>query len=705
MALLRANGRDPRQDLIDFADYFNTPLAPQYQKQVTPVDRSPAQKQDESSQPPAQAQQSALKGDSEKSQGGSEKRERGASMNADDFTSSDLSALDSEETLKMLLLNDNIDPTVFGQGKAKTLKALLKEIQEGSSFLERNSGTGKIQRVVEPVFIQLRYKNLVLVEAVQTLEDGRERPRNMLLAEKKDKEDGGVGMTAVRGVYEELGIPLKDLELEKVIKFRDDLYCFEVEKLDSASYPGLPCIYRTHYTQLDILDEGLPIFKKFNLPQGEDFVTYEESALGTKKHQWKWMDVEEAQKKKVKKFPPDMEAESRQTSDTMMPENEEALRTFLEASKVDCNQWGTGKAKTVLSLFKEIQEGSSTLEMNQSTGNVQRVVEPVFIKLKYKNMVLVETEQEMADGRKRTRNMVIAEKKEPRDLNVYATSIRGLYEELGIPIETLKTKGALRFREDVYCCRTEYMDSSSYPGLACVYRTHYSQLDILDEGVFMFETMGLPNGDAFETLEKGKKHWWDWYDVEAAAERKIKGYLEAQGKTGIVVKVPLPESADELTNILKDDGIDLRSWGVGKAKTVRGLFLEVTSGNCKLERSPKTARLVRVVEPAYIAFKWRGEELVQVDEDLEQDETFKQRKRSMGRLFAADDDIVFGAGLRRNSVDAPSNAPGKVTFREDLSCFEVENYESVCYPGLQVVYRTKYVQLKQSSTETEQDRE
>ena len=127
-------------------------------------------------------------------------------------------------------------------------------------------------------------------------------------------------------------------------------------------------------------------------------------------------------------------------------------------------------------------------------------MEPVFIKLKWKTMVLVETEQEMEDGRRRTRNMVIAEKKEPRDENVFATSIRGLYEELGVSLEILRTKGALKFREDMYCCRTEYMDSSSYPGSA----QHRYLHDVTSSAENKAETNGTnemttTNGDYDET--------------------------------------------------------------------------------------------------------------------------------------------------------------------------------------------------------------
>lgn len=687
---------DPANDLIEFASYFNTPLTPRGKQAAEAVEQQYAS--------PPQTKMLLTPVPHGDTLGNMPKMNlKAPKANADRFTSNDLGSILNEESLKLTLEQDGIDSSVFGTGKAKTIKALLKELNEASSFLERNSQTGKIQRVVEPVFIQLRYKNLVLVEGIQTLEDGRERNRNMFLAEKKDKNDGGVAWTSIRGVSEELGLPMVDLQAADVLKFRDDQYCFEVEKLDSASYPGLPCIYRTHYCQLDILDTGLHLFAPFNLPAGEDFVTFETSALGTKKHQWRWDDVQSARKAKVKKFPPELK-DGVEQAENCNPQTEEELQKLLVDSGIDTSLYGTGNAKTVKALLKEIKEGASIMETSPTTGKVQRVVEPVFIKLKFKDLVLVEVEQELDDGRTRKRNMLIAEKKDVSDANVFDTCLRGLCEELNMNMEQIKVPGCLKFRQDLYCCRAEHMNSASYPGLSCIYRTHYAQVEIMDQGLPLFKDLGLPDGTPFETVEKGKKIKWQWYDVTLAAQNKIKGYLESKGlQADANLDVSAPETVDALKALLKDDGVNVALWGVGKAKTVAALFLEISSGTCVLERSPKTMRLIRVVEPAFIAFKWRGEKLVQVSEDLEDPVIEKRRKSAVG-CFVEDSKKAQQLVRRKSQEREPgeNDSPGNVRFREDLNCFEIENYESVVYPDLQCVYRTKYVQLEQRQEEDDE---
>merc|ERR1719235_624736 len=73
-----------------------------------------------------------------------------------------------------------------------------------------------------------------------------------------------------------------------------------LETMDSKSYPGILCVYRTHYIQIEILEAGLHLFEGKGLPGGEDFETSETSKAGTKVYKWGWVTVEEALETKVK---------------------------------------------------------------------------------------------------------------------------------------------------------------------------------------------------------------------------------------------------------------------------------------------------------------------------------------------------------------------------------------------------------------------
>ncbi|CAE7572973.1 CLASP [Symbiodinium sp. CCMP2456] len=211
--------------------------------------------------------------------------------------------LSSEAALKEYLESNGVSTSKFGTGGTKTMSWLFQELKEGSCFLAPSSETStpgrpQIMRVVEPIFIRLRFRSRVLVQERQQFPDGRTRVRNMLLAEKKEPRDSGGLLAAIhRGIHEELGVSLEDLGREDVIRYRPDTYHFEIEQIDSASYPGLPSSYRTHHVQVEILETGLDVFLHCGLPEFSDFVTKEKTAQGEVTLFWRWDDVPTALRK------------------------------------------------------------------------------------------------------------------------------------------------------------------------------------------------------------------------------------------------------------------------------------------------------------------------------------------------------------------------------------------------------------------------
>eukprot|EP00747_Dinoflagellata_sp_TGD_P192915 gnl/TRDRNA2_/TRDRNA2_58445_c0_seq1.p1 gnl/TRDRNA2_/TRDRNA2_58445_c0~~gnl/TRDRNA2_/TRDRNA2_58445_c0_seq1.p1 ORF type:complete len:290 (-),score=70.66 gnl/TRDRNA2_/TRDRNA2_58445_c0_seq1:133-1002(-) len=209
----------------------------------------------------------------------------------------------STEELRTLLEMHEIDTSQFGTGEAKSLDALLQELQDGSCSLDLVNG--RIMRCVEPVFIELRYSGKILVEKSQVLPDGRLRQRNMLLAEKKQPADPNVVTVVLRALKEELDIdvtgPGKDVFVEGFVH-RDDLYKVFREERDAASYPGIPCVYLTHHETVEIREgsRAASLFATCGLPEGCSFKTEEAKADGILKHQWDWIDFELAQQAGVK---------------------------------------------------------------------------------------------------------------------------------------------------------------------------------------------------------------------------------------------------------------------------------------------------------------------------------------------------------------------------------------------------------------------
>jgi hypothetical protein len=148
--------------------------------------------------------------------------------------------------------------------------------------------------------------------------------------------------------------------------------------------------------------------------------------------------------------------------------SEERLKNKLKEYNIPVDLWGTGNAKTIRHLYKEIIENESTLE--EESGSLVRYIEFVGIRIYYRDeedqlWALKEDRQEFKDGRVRRRNMMssVSEKMKFGE-DPLESAIRGIEEELGVKI----SKDQLIKRRDL-----DYnAGSSSYPGLKTIYKGH-----------------------------------------------------------------------------------------------------------------------------------------------------------------------------------------------------------------------------------------
>jgi hypothetical protein len=146
--------------------------------------------------------------------------------------------------------------------------------------------------------------------------------------------------------------------------------------------------------------------------------------------------------------------------------SEEKLLSKLKEYNIPVEQWGTGSAKNVRNLYKEVQESESILK--DEGGYLVRYIQFVGIRMYYtdangRNWVLKEDRQEFKDGRIRRRKIhsSVSEKMKYGEDPIIA-AVRGIEEELGIRV----LSNQLEKDRDL-----EYDEGSvSYPGL----RTRYS---------------------------------------------------------------------------------------------------------------------------------------------------------------------------------------------------------------------------------------
>lgn len=182
-----------------------------------------------------------------------------------------------------------VDPSMYGQAKARTLDHLLKELGLGECYLQpvpMPDGRSQLVRVLNIVSIKVKFGEMSLVEKFMTVEDGRTRPRGNLLSEKMFRlEDKEVAVR--RGLDEELGLK------EGSYTIIPTSWSRRVEYSNSSSYPGMTSEYHINAVEVHLNDMGeLPWL---GIQQGKirnrAFDTHEAKDFGRSiTHQWLWVD-------------------------------------------------------------------------------------------------------------------------------------------------------------------------------------------------------------------------------------------------------------------------------------------------------------------------------------------------------------------------------------------------------------------------------
>ncbi len=140
------------------------------------------------------------------------------------------------EALKRLLLESGVDISNWGQGTAKPVEKLQKEIDEGECVLMKNE-KGELIRKVSLACVYVYYKNsdgktFVLKEDRQVFKNGSIGKRTLQNSVTEKMKAGETPLEAAkRGLMEELGIT-EDFNLKYLEQIED-------ESEITSSYRGL----------------------------------------------------------------------------------------------------------------------------------------------------------------------------------------------------------------------------------------------------------------------------------------------------------------------------------------------------------------------------------------------------------------------------------------------------------------------------------
>jgi len=202
------------------------------------------------------------------------------------------------------------------------------------------------------------------------------------------------------------------------------------------------------------------------------------------------------------------------------------LRERLEAAGVDTSQYGKGDAKPLELLHHELSVLKSCWLEEVAGSSIKRVVEQVqvivVVALNGTDFILVSACQVLHDSRTRNQQQLLLWKMKPQESWESALEA-ALSNRLQVPAAA---HSKLFFiNKDSYAYREETEVSKGYPGLETKYRFHEVTVRLLDASAEEVQSMGLPEGRDFATMEgvigtddiTARLNVWEWHCLEECA--------------------------------------------------------------------------------------------------------------------------------------------------------------------------------------------
>lgn len=176
------------------------------------------------------------------------------------------------------------------------------------------------------------------------------------------------------------------------------------------------------------------------------------------------------------------------------------LETWLITQGLDLSTWGHGSAKTVEALWYEIQQNECVLQPQP----LLRKLSVVHVIIRRANLVLLEIEQKLKDGRFRKRYSPPGEKVRVGE-NLDDVAIRCLQEELGIDTTQVSVRPSALVQP------VREVDSPSYPGLCSQYHFHLFETTLINLPATDFWT----EEDSHNHGELVISHHWSWVSFDS----------------------------------------------------------------------------------------------------------------------------------------------------------------------------------------------
>jgi len=422
----------------------------------------------------------------------------------------------SPNALRALLAHyDEASVERFGTGRHKSIEALWEELRLRRSHLVKHKGS--LWRFVEPLVLQLRWHDYMLVQTAEQAPDSKHFREKNTFVTTRMKPGESWNEAVHRVVQSKLNLNPADFWASLTERHPwENQYTLIEEDSVSPSYPGIMTFYRTHLVKYTIGDEFLDLYRGCGLPvvdpvkrlsrrrsclatssqSTSQFVTTQHVGSGCRTMYWRWVSVFEAQH--IPRFinmpshtPAERWARYAFTHEGVVqsPPSIEALASLLLRCGVDLSKFGSDdddhaevqfsrQTRSLQSLFTELTVEQRYLRM--SGGRPFRVAEPMYIRVRWRlprgnvdgPLVLVQNEHEKR----------IIRTTKPAAEDWYKAAIRALSENL--QVSQAQVRSALSHRPSDSSCYSSYeerKDSLLYPGIPTLYRTHLVTYDLKED--------------------------------------------------------------------------------------------------------------------------------------------------------------------------------------------------------------------------------
>jgi len=359
---------------------------------------------------------------------------------------------------------------------------------------------------------------------------------------------------------------------------------------------------------------------------------------------------------------------------------------FLEEHSIKTALFGVGEAKPLEALVSEVQSGASRLMLDAAEHKkLVRVVDVVLLKLfDEQERLLVDTEEQNADGRSRSFWQLPGSKKETYE-NAAQTARRVLEETLNLD------PSIVDLQLHHVGLQEEEQGSHSFPGLYTVYRKEVVMGFVSSKDPAMRLRFGLDTG-GFSATERGCTRKLRWITEQEAEASNLK--LQPGSGSNLMsslVFAPIGLKEGELTEYLQSDlRVDVRQYGQNGAKTLKEFSEQLIKGEVHIVKGKNGAGYVISEVVNLCMSNQRGDVLFQVKQ--EGPDGYVNDKLLLPCASRRPDESTFLVAKRIIRKSFLMN-PNDVGLETEVRLLQEER-SAMAYPGLSFVEREHVINAR-----------